>query len=175
MKQFLGLAKNIISPLFVYLSSLLTCSSLIHHTCFIQFIYIVSFILVWKLYEFVIVPGNVMTIKSFKIILIKLALLFSSIEVLILVLIKKYINWDFWNYLNIREITYKDSIRFNTIKPINMNKNKFFFIIPSWYGLIVWWYKVTYFYFQNVMVNLSSEYPNMTWSNKFNFLLWNIL
>ena len=74
---------------------------------------------------------------------------------------KTILNRDFWNYLNSREITYKDSIKFNTIKPININKYKFFFIIPSWYGLVIR-YKVTYFCFQTVIVNLLfKDYYNL--------------
>ena len=46
-----------------------------------------------------------------------------------------------------REITYKDSIKLTTIIPININKNKLFFIIPCWYGLVVR-YKGNYFIFK---------------------------
>jgi hypothetical protein len=35
-----------------------------------------------------------------------------------------------------REITYKDSTKFNTIKLININKNTFFFTSPSWYAIV---------------------------------------
>jgi len=48
--------------------------------------------------------------------------------------------------LNIREITYKDSIKFNTIRLINIIKNTFFFIFPSMYAGMIG-YKVTYFLF----------------------------
>ena len=38
-------------------------------------------------------------------------------------------------YLKIRDNTYNDNRKFNTIKPININKNTFFFI-SYWYDLL---------------------------------------
>ena len=62
-----------------------------------------------------------------------------------------------------RDMTYKDSIKFNTMRLININKNTFFFIFPSLYGLVVG-YKVTYFYIQNAIV--------FKQSNTLNIFLW---
>ena len=39
-------------------------------------------------------------------------------------------------YLKIRDNTYNDNRKFNTIKPININKNTFFFHISYWYDLL---------------------------------------